>query len=406
MLVLLAAVVTGAVAQTTYKVSVKEGTEDASNWQGKAGTGNYQSLPLEVVAANTAVSVKYSGTKKVKSVKAVKKAAATTTLDNTITAWTAGSYVVPSGGVTYSNAVTVSGDVTLTLTDGETLTLNKGISLASGATLTVEGNGNGTFTRRLACTLTMQINIQNLENGTWNCLIVDLDHDGKSDIVLNAYDYWQEKTYTYWLRSNGTRLIKQKESTSTRLDDAKAGHVFAGDFKGKGYLEIANFGYNCYYGVNADVNPSMHIYSSSSQNVSDGKVSYFSDSNGRKTYFNYASLATGNLYTKGSGSTYPMVDLAVPLTVTSQISESGASSISSRMDYTYSGLRAHMKGRGLLGFQGVTVSEYYSGKTVSTTTVLDNKSLMPSSVSTVTTQGGMTSTSISTMTLKQLATKN
>ena len=138
MLVLLAAVVTGAVAQTTYKVSVKEGTEDASNWQGKAGTGNYQSLPLEGVAANTAVSVKYSGTKKVKSVKAVKKAAATTTLDNTITAWTAGSYVVPSGGVTYSNAVTVSGDVTLTLTDGETLTLNKGISLASGATLTIQ----------------------------------------------------------------------------------------------------------------------------------------------------------------------------------------------------------------------------------------------------------------------------
>ena len=75
MLVLLAAVVTGAVAQTTYKVSVKEGTEDASNWQGKAGTGNYQSLPLEGVAAGTAVSVKYSGTKRVKSVTAVKKTA-------------------------------------------------------------------------------------------------------------------------------------------------------------------------------------------------------------------------------------------------------------------------------------------------------------------------------------------
>ena len=77
LLVLLAAVAMSAVAQTTYKVSVKEGTEDASNWQGKAGTGDYQSLPLEGVAANTAVSVKYSGTKMVKSVKAVKKAAKT-----------------------------------------------------------------------------------------------------------------------------------------------------------------------------------------------------------------------------------------------------------------------------------------------------------------------------------------
>ena len=85
MLVLLAAVATGAVAQTTYKVSVKEGTEDATSWQGKAGTGEYQALPLEGVAAGTAVSVTYGGTKKVKSVKAMKKAPAGPT-PNTLTA--------------------------------------------------------------------------------------------------------------------------------------------------------------------------------------------------------------------------------------------------------------------------------------------------------------------------------
>ena len=73
MLVLLAAVVTGAMAQTTYRVSVKSGTEDATSWQGKAGTGEYQALPLKGVAAGTAVSVKYSGWKLVKSVKATKK---------------------------------------------------------------------------------------------------------------------------------------------------------------------------------------------------------------------------------------------------------------------------------------------------------------------------------------------
>ena len=71
---LLLTVATGAVAQTTYKVSVKEGTKDATSWQGKAGEGNYQALPLEGVAAGTAVSVKYSGWKLlVKSVKAKNK---------------------------------------------------------------------------------------------------------------------------------------------------------------------------------------------------------------------------------------------------------------------------------------------------------------------------------------------
>ena len=58
-----------------YSVALKDGTEDATSWQGKAGEGEYQALPLEGVAAGTAVSVKYNGTKKVKSVKAVKKVA-------------------------------------------------------------------------------------------------------------------------------------------------------------------------------------------------------------------------------------------------------------------------------------------------------------------------------------------
>ena len=138
LLVLLVAVVSGAWAQdpAKYKITVAEGTEDATNWN----------VPKEA-AAGTEVTATYNGAKKVKSVKAVKKASATL-LDNTTTAWTAGKYAVPAGGLTYSAAITVSGDVTLVLTDGETLTLNKGISLAEGATLTVEGNGtmniNGT----------------------------------------------------------------------------------------------------------------------------------------------------------------------------------------------------------------------------------------------------------------------
>ena len=61
---------------TGYSVSLKSGTDDDSSWQGKAGEGDYQELPLTGLEAGTAVSVKYNGTKKVKSVKAVKKSAA------------------------------------------------------------------------------------------------------------------------------------------------------------------------------------------------------------------------------------------------------------------------------------------------------------------------------------------
>jgi hypothetical protein len=63
------------IVATPYSdVTLKGGTEDASNWQGKAGEGEYQALPLEGVAIGKAVSVKYSGWKLVKSVKATKEA--------------------------------------------------------------------------------------------------------------------------------------------------------------------------------------------------------------------------------------------------------------------------------------------------------------------------------------------
>ena len=70
MLVLLAAVATSAWAQDTYKVSVKGGTVDATSW-----TITPAEATTTGVAAGTPVTATYSGTKKVKSVKAVKKAA-------------------------------------------------------------------------------------------------------------------------------------------------------------------------------------------------------------------------------------------------------------------------------------------------------------------------------------------
>ena len=122
------------------KATVKVGDEAAEVKEGK----------LTGVKMNSKVTVTAKEGYKFRKVEVKKKAAAPayTLLDNTMTAWTAGKYAVPAGGLTYSAAITVSGDVTLVLTDGETLTLNKGISLAEGATLTIQGNGtmniNGT----------------------------------------------------------------------------------------------------------------------------------------------------------------------------------------------------------------------------------------------------------------------
>ena len=90
-------------ATTGYSVTLKDDTEDAANWQGKAGEGEYQSLPLTGLEAGTAVNVKYNGTKKVKSVKARKKAAALSLTSPSV------GQVIGSDGKNYAAASVPSG---------------------------------------------------------------------------------------------------------------------------------------------------------------------------------------------------------------------------------------------------------------------------------------------------------
>ena len=161
----------------TGKATVKVGDEAAEVKEGK----------LTGVKMNSKVTVTAKDGYKFRKVEVKKKAAAPayTLLDNTMTAWTAGKYAVPAGGLTYSAAITVSGDVTLVLTDGETLTLNKGISLAEGATLTVEGNGtmNINGTNNSTASTVAGTGMLVLTSGTLNA------KGGNGDGLI-IYDYW------------------------------------------------------------------------------------------------------------------------------------------------------------------------------------------------------------------------
>ena len=65
-----------AIGKYIHTVSLKQETPDEGKWTAKAGEGDYQSLPLVGIPQGTQISAKYSGLKKVKSVKAKKKAVA------------------------------------------------------------------------------------------------------------------------------------------------------------------------------------------------------------------------------------------------------------------------------------------------------------------------------------------
>ena len=62
-------------APAGYSVTLKDGTEDAENWKGKVGTdGEFTSLPVTKLEGSETVTITYNGTKRIQSVKAVKKA--------------------------------------------------------------------------------------------------------------------------------------------------------------------------------------------------------------------------------------------------------------------------------------------------------------------------------------------
>ena len=64
--------------------------------------------------------------------------------------WTNGNTYVANGKVNIANRITVTGNVTLKLTDGCTLTAPNGIEVKAGNSLTIEGGTNGTGTLIIA----------------------------------------------------------------------------------------------------------------------------------------------------------------------------------------------------------------------------------------------------------------
>ena len=139
-------------ASDTYNVAMQVGTEDGTSWTAKAGTGQYQQLPLRGVAEGTQVSLKYSGKKRVKSFKTT---AITLKTPLTMEAISDGTINVnsPKSGMKYSKngaAKTSEGIATISVKKGDrvafygngtSITSYKGTKFVGGsANVIVYGN--------------------------------------------------------------------------------------------------------------------------------------------------------------------------------------------------------------------------------------------------------------------------
>ncbi|WP_291582855.1 FG-GAP-like repeat-containing protein [Bacteroides sp.] len=235
-------------------------------------------------------------------------------------------------------------------------------------------NGDGTFTKLQACTLEVyDQSFTGKDDQRFNCIVYDFNFDGKSDVVITKAMYkkksditgsWGEftKTHTYWMHSTGSELVQVRHATSNIEDDALSSRYMVGDFNGDGQAELMNFGYNCYSSSNATGNPEWRLYGNRGYEYNNncGKVISVTSDYGSITTIDYTSLTDGHIYTKGLGSSYPIVDCTLPLHVVECVTTDynyKAGIVNLQRTYThyrYKGLKLHLQGKGMLGLSSMT----------------------------------------------------
>ena len=203
------------------------------------------------------------------------------------------------------------------------------------------------------------------------CYATDLDSDGLSDIVTGFAH--NDLLHTCWLRSkrNGTfEIACEKVSPSTSLNTL-AWHNTCADFDGDGQNEIVCYGTNLCTGGTGTVK-SWRLHRNNSFTPSVNRITSVTDGVGKTTSVGYSSLLDG--YNCTGTASYPLMKFHAPLpVVTSSCESHGGTAYSTA--YTYSDGRAHLTGKGFLGFLRTTVE--CSGVETTTLSAVDTERYTP-----------------------------
>lgn len=265
-----------------------------------------------------------------------------------------------------------------------------------------QNNGDGSFSKSTAFVDNI-LSACSLEN--FHCDVLDFDGDDISDIIITENIsmpplFSSDNTRTIWLRSTGVLLEKVYEASSCRSVDALARRYITGDFDGDGRVELINYGYDCVSGVNSNSDPVWRIYKNSSLTAQSGKVTSITGDFGATTGITYSTLTDPGVYTRGNDEPYPAPRYTVPLNVVRQTVQDGGATGSQTVNYSYSGLKVHLRGKGALGFTRTVSNNTSAGvRTESGITQWDTAHYIPRVTYSKTTIGGSVTQSVSTLTI-------
>lgn len=231
------------------------------------------------------------------------------------------------------------------------------------------GTGNGSFTRKTACTLDIYDQWTDKDDDRFFCQILDMDGDGKTDVVVHKSMYYDalgihERSEVYWLRSDGKRLIVQSHATTGDETEGEPNYYTQGDFNGDGLPEVASYSFDCYNGTGSSGSPVFRIYRNSSFTPSKGKITGVTDGLDRQTLIAYSTLASSNVRLQDAGTNipgFPVLKVSAPLHVVSSVDTDNGAAGQSTRNYRYGALLMHVQGRGMLGMNSTRTTDETTG---------------------------------------------
>jgi len=265
------------------------------------------------------------------------------------------------------------------------------------------GKGNNRLQQKVACELsTIYEQSTDNDDNLFFCQVIDIDGDGKSDAIIhksmfrNYFPYLHDKSYVYWMRSNGNNLVLQSSAYSTQEIEGKQQYYTQGDFNGDGLQEVAAFSFDCYNNPNSSSEVQFRIYNNNTYTNSTGKVTQVTNGFGRQTQITYSKMTRSDVYLEDSGTGdpfFPVIRLSLPLPVVSSVSSGNGAAGQNVKTYKYSKPLVHMQGRGFLGMNKTQTFDTPTGLVTNyTVNGWDTSSLLPTSITETQTLGNQNAT--------------